>query len=40
MLTSWIYLITAIIFEVAGTTAMKMSVEFTKTIPSVAMGME
>ena len=38
MLTSWIYLITAIIFEVAGTTAMKMSEGFTKTIPPVAMG--
>ena len=34
----WIYLIAAIAFEVAGTTAMKMSEGFTKTWPSVAMG--
>jgi len=34
----WIYLIAAIAFEVAGTTAMKMSDGFTKTWPSVAMG--
>jgi len=34
----WIYLIAAIVFEVAGTTAMKMSDGFTKTWPSVAMG--
>ena len=34
----WIYLLTAIVFEVAGTTAMKMSEGFTKTLPSVAMG--
>jgi len=31
------YLIVAIMFEVAGTTAMKMSEGFTKTVPSVAM---
>jgi len=35
---TWIYLFTAIIFEVAGTTAMKMSDGFTKTTPSVMMG--
>jgi len=34
----WIYLILAIIFEVLGTTAMKVSDGFTKTVPSVAMA--
>jgi len=38
MLASWIYLIAAIVFEVAGTTAMKMSEGFTKVTPSVAMS--
>ena len=33
----WLFLIGAIVLEVAGTTAMKMSDGFTKTIPSVAM---
>ncbi len=33
----WMYLIVAIIFEVAGTTAMKFSEGFTKTLPSVFM---
>jgi len=33
----WIYLIVAIMFEVAGTTAMKMSEGFTKTVPSTVM---
>ena len=33
----WLYLIVAIVFEVAGTTAMKFSQGFTKTIPSVMM---
>ena len=33
----WIYLIIAIMFEVAGTTAMKISEGFTKTVPSVVM---
>ncbi len=33
----WLYLIMAIIFEVAGTTAMKFSEGFTKTVPSVVM---
>ena len=34
---AWVYLFCAILFEVAGTTAMKLSDGFTKTIPSVAM---
>lgn len=34
---SWLYLIIAIVLEVAGTTAMKMSEGYTKTIPSIAM---
>ncbi len=33
----WLYLIFAIVFEVAGTTAMKFSDGFTKTVPSVVM---
>jgi len=33
----WLYLIVAIVFEVAGTTFMKFSEGFTKTIPSVMM---
>ncbi len=33
----WLYLLLAILFEVAGTTAMKLSEGFTKTLPSVAM---
>jgi len=33
----WLYLIVAIIFEVAGTTAMKFSDGFTKTVPSIVM---
>jgi small multidrug resistance pump len=33
----WLYLIVAIVFEVAGTTAMKFSDGFTKTIPSIVM---
>ncbi len=35
---SWVYLAIAIILEVAGTTAMKLSEGFTKLMPSVAMG--
>lgn len=35
MITSWIYLILAIIFEVSGTTCMKLSEGFTKIIPSI-----
>jgi small multidrug resistance pump len=31
----WIYLFTAIVFEVAGTISMKLSEGFTKIIPSV-----
>ena len=34
---SWLYLILAIVLEVAGTTAMKISDGFTKTVPSIAM---
>lgn len=33
----WFYLILAILFEVGGTTAMKMSESFTKWKPSVAI---
>jgi small multidrug resistance pump len=32
---SWIYLIIAILFEVAGTTSMKLSHGFTKLLPSI-----
>ncbi|MBH8554721.1 multidrug efflux SMR transporter [Nostocaceae cyanobacterium CENA357] len=32
---SWLYLIAAIIFEVSGTTCMKLSEGFTKTVPSI-----
>ncbi|MEH1888850.1 MAG: multidrug efflux SMR transporter [Nostoc sp.] len=35
MLTSWIYLIAAILFEVSGTTCMKLSQGFTRILPSV-----
>ncbi len=34
---SWFYLLLAIILEVSGTTSMKLSQGFTKTLPSVAM---
>ena len=34
---SWIYLICAIILEVAGTTNMKLSQGFTKILPSILM---
>jgi len=34
---SWLYLLVAIVLEVAGTTSMKLSEGFTKTIPSIAM---
>lgn len=34
---SWIYLIIAIIFEVLGTTSMKLSQGFTKILPSIAI---
>jgi len=33
----WFYLILAILFEVIGTTSMKLSEGFTKTVPSVMM---
>jgi small multidrug resistance pump len=33
----WIYLTLAIVFEVAGTTCMKLSDGFSKTLPSVLM---
>ncbi|WP_341528752.1 multidrug efflux SMR transporter [Nostoc sp. UHCC 0302] len=35
MLVSWIYLLAAIIFEVSGTTCMKLSQGFTKLTPSI-----
>ena len=38
-MSSWFYLVLAIVFEVAGTTAMKLSEGFTKTLPSVAMAL-
>jgi small multidrug resistance pump len=34
----WIYLILAIVFEVAGTTCMKLSAGFSKLTPAVLMG--
>jgi small multidrug resistance pump len=34
----WICLALAILFEVAGTTCMKLSVGFTRTVPAVLMG--
>jgi len=34
---SWVYLILAIIMEVIGTTNMKLSEGFTKTLPSILM---
>jgi len=34
----WLYLILAIVFEVAGTTAMKLSDGFTRLWPSIAMS--
>jgi small multidrug resistance pump len=36
-MSAWIYLIFAILLEVSGTTAMKFSQGFTKTVPSVLM---
>ncbi|MBW4615237.1 MAG: multidrug efflux SMR transporter [Desmonostoc vinosum HA7617-LM4] len=35
MSNGWIYLLAAILFEVAGTTCMKLSQGFTKLVPSV-----
>ncbi len=34
---SWLYLVAAIIFEIAGTVSMKLSDGFTKAIPSILM---
>ena len=39
MNTSWIYLLLAITFEVSGTVSMKLSDGFSRTGPSVAMGL-
>ncbi|MEJ2719267.1 MAG: multidrug efflux SMR transporter [Deltaproteobacteria bacterium] len=33
-MTSWVYLVSAIVLEVAGTTCMKLSQGFTKLLPS------
>ncbi|BAY09414.1 DMT family transporter [Calothrix sp. NIES-2098] len=35
MLISWIYLVAAVLFEVIGTTCMKLSQGFTKVTPSI-----
>ena len=35
---TWLYLILAILFEVAGTTSMKLSEGFTKLVPSILLG--
>lgn len=37
LFTSWVYLFMAILFEVTGTTFMKLSEGFTKTLPSILM---
>ena len=37
VVSSWLYLILAITFEVLGTTSMKLSNGFSKTAPSIAM---
>ncbi len=34
----WIFLVFAILFEVAGTTCMKLSEGFTKLLPSIGLG--
>jgi small multidrug resistance pump len=34
----WIHLTLAIVFEVAGTTCMKLSAGFARTVPTVLMG--
>jgi small multidrug resistance pump len=36
-MSGWLYLILAIMFEVIGTTSMKLSNGFTKIVPSIAM---
>lgn len=33
----WLYLVAAIVLEVAGTTSMKLSAGFTRAVPSLAM---
>lgn len=35
MSISWVYLVAAVLFEVLGTTCMKLSEGFTKVVPSV-----
>jgi len=37
MMTTWLLLIAAIVFEVFGTVSMKLSLGFTKLLPSVAV---
>lgn len=37
IIVEWVYLVLAIIFEVAGTTSMKLSNGFTKLIPSILL---
>ena len=37
-MNEWIYLAIAIVFEVAGTTSMKLSDGFSKLLPSIAMS--
>jgi small multidrug resistance pump len=34
---SWLYLVIAIVFEVSGTTCMKLSKGFTKLVPSILL---
>jgi small multidrug resistance pump len=34
----WVYLILAIVFEVAGTTCMKLSAGFSRLLPAILMG--
>lgn len=34
----WVFLVFAILFEVAGTTCMKLSEGFTKLLPSIGVG--
>ena len=36
-MTAWLLLVAAIVFEVAGTTSMKLSAGFTKALPSVLL---
>ena len=39
MMQQWFFLVGAIIFEVAGTTLMKVSYGFSKLVPSISMGL-